>query len=191
MHHPRVRRSGTALLWLSFLTGAPTWAEGLYQVDLIVFALTDPAARTSERWADDPGQPATGGITTPGTTAVISPKEGALAPEWDRLQTSGRYKPLSYFRWRQPAGSAGQPSKAVLESTARTEKKIPEVLGTLSLVQEEALRADVDLLYSERGKDEDGLSRFRLRETRALREGALHYLDHAVMGALIQVTPAR
>ncbi len=184
------RRSGAALIWLLLLTAAPTWAQGLYQVDLIVFALTDPAARTAERWPANPGQPGTGGITTPGTSAVISPKEGSLAPEWDRLQTSARYKPLSYFRWRQPVGGAGSPSRAVVESTARTERKIPEVLGTVTLVQGETLRADVDLLYSEKGKEDASPSQFRLQETRSLREGTLNYLDHGVFGALIQVTPA-
>lgn len=184
-------RIGAALIWLMLLTAGPAWAQPLYQIDLIVFALTDTATRNSERWPDNPGQPAIGGISSPGTGAVISPKEGSLASEWDRLGSSGRYKPLTYFRWQQPAGSAIRPSRVVVESTARTTKKSPEVLGTLSLVQDEAVRADVDLLFSEKGPGGDTSGQYRLQETRVVREGTLHYLDHSVFGALLQITPVR
>lgn len=183
---------GIALASMLLLAGTPATAESLYQVDMIVFALTDPAAREGERWPDNPGQPETGGVTTPGTGAMISPKDGALASEWGRLESSARYRPLAYFRWRQAPGSGGRPSKAVVESTGRVSKSgPPEVLGTVSLSQDETVRADVDLLYSDKGKGDEPSSRFRLHETRTLREGALQYLDHAVFGALIQISPAR
>lgn len=182
---------GMALIWLMLLPAAPAGSEPLYQIDLIVFALKDPALRSSERWPDSPGQPVAGGITTPGTSAVISPKEGSLAAEWDHLESSGRYKPLSYFRWRQLVGSPGQPSRAMVESTARVDKKYPEVTGTLSLIQGDTLRADLDLVLSEKAVEGGTPGQYRLRESRVVREGTLHYFDHPVFGALLHLSPVR
>ncbi len=172
----------------------PAWAgaQTPYQVEMIVFATTDAATRETERWPRDAGQPDTSSATRLGADALISPGNGSLAADWDRLDTSGRYRPLAYFRWRQSAGHAGSPSRALVESPTRAGKNgPPEVLGTVAIVEGDGTEVDVDLVFSEKGKGDDTVSGYRLRERRHLKTDELHYLDHAVFGVLIQITAAR
>ena len=183
-------------LGLAFLlVTAPGRADSLYQVDMILFATTDPSARTTERWPSDPGQPDLAGATKVGESASIAPRDGNLAQVWDGLDTSGRYRPLAYFRWRQAAGSAGRLSTAALESSVHVGKKgLPEVLGTVALSQDNSVQANVDVLFREMGPNdkasgEEAVKGYRLREQRRLQPGELHYLDHAILGVLIQITP--
>lgn len=178
------------------LASVPAQTESLYQVDMILFTTTDPATRTTQHWPADPGLPEMAGASKIGEGALISPREGSLAEVWERLDTSGRYRPLAYFRWRQVAASAGRLSKAGVESSALVGKKgPPQLLGTVALSQDGAVQANVDVVYREKDSTAEAsgtevIKGYRLREQRRLLPGELHYFDHEVFGALIQITPA-
>ena len=84
---------------------APNW----YDVELIVFANTDPQAGAQESWPADPGVP-------PWSSAVpLKPAASGLPymqlpassyllnADWKKLKRSSRYLPLLHVAWAQPA----------------------------------------------------------------------------------------
>lgn len=84
---------------------APNW----YNVELIVFANTDPQAGVLESWPADPGTPDwnTAVPLKPAASALPYmqlPAAGArMNSVWAKLQRSSEYQPLLRTAWAQPA----------------------------------------------------------------------------------------
>jgi hypothetical protein len=87
---------------------APNW----YNVEVIVFRLTDPDAGSQETWPADPGVPDWNGATplsppdSVGTAVpyqLLSPVAEQLGDAWNRLKHSKNYEPLLHVTWTQPA----------------------------------------------------------------------------------------
>ena len=84
---------------------APNW----YNVELIVFANTDPQAGVLESWPADPGTPDWNSAVPlkPATSALpymqLTAASGRMNSVWAKLQRSSEYQLLLRSAWAQPA----------------------------------------------------------------------------------------
>lgn len=84
---------------------APNW----YNVELIVFANTDPQAGVLESWPADPGTPdwITAVPLKPAASTLpfmqLTAASGRMNSVWAKLQHSSEYQPLLRTAWAQPA----------------------------------------------------------------------------------------
>lgn len=84
---------------------APNW----YNVELIVFANTDPQAGVLESWPADPGTPDWNSAVPlkPAASALpymqLPAASGRMNSVWAKLQRSSEYQPLLRSAWAQPA----------------------------------------------------------------------------------------
>lgn len=87
------------------ITATPNW----YDVEIIVFANTDPQAGVLESWPADPGMPDWNSAvplkpTTSGLPYMQLPDSGLrLNSVWNKLKRSSDYSPLLRSAWAQPA----------------------------------------------------------------------------------------
>jgi hypothetical protein len=139
-----------------------------------------------------------------------------LVPLYRHLQRAAEYRPLLHLGWRQQGLSRQDaaavaippewesepseqqaPSAASWETDLRAAHQGPPLYGYVRLYRERFLHVAVDLRYHR--QDEDAAIRypylegqqpvFAMREQRRMRSNELHYLDHPVLGVLVQVTP--
>ena len=86
-------------------TPAPNW----YNVELIVFANTDPQAGAQESWPADPGVPDWSSAVPlkPAASGLpymqLPASRYVLNADWKKLQHSSDYAPLLHVAWAQPA----------------------------------------------------------------------------------------
>ena len=162
-----------------------------YDVEILVFEnlRTDGS---EELWrAQNPEENIDGFETSTGTTPVgmdggrgIYPLQGAknMQAIADAMRRSSLYRPLLHWRWRQPGWERGQ---AVPLELRTTDSSGALLQGTVSVALSRYLHltADLRLIESEAGAS------MTLRETRRMRSGELHYLDHPRFGVLVRITP--
>lgn len=99
------------------------------------------------------------------------------------------------------AASADEPAHTPSATSAARAEAKPPLYGLIRVFRERYLHAEVDLRYGEGGEPEyilDEEGRWVLsapppaevhRQSRRMRGGELHFLDHPTLGVLIQVTP--
>lgn len=86
-------------------SSAPNW----YNVEVIVFANTDPQAGVLESWPADPGTPDwnTAVPLKPAASTLpymqLTAASGRMNSVWTKLQRSSAYQPLLRTAWAQPA----------------------------------------------------------------------------------------
>lgn len=95
--------------WADTQTPAPASAPNWYDVEIIVFANTDPQAGVLESWPANPGmpdwnsavplKPAAGGLPY----MQLPDSSLRLNSVWNRLKRSSNYMPLLRTAWAQPA----------------------------------------------------------------------------------------
>lgn len=85
----------------------------------------------------------------------------------------------------QDLGNTSQPMLVPLDALQAPTVVPPVLDGSIRVHLARYLHAEVDLLYHRDGVD----TRFRLLESRRMRSGELHYLDHPVFGILVKVIP--
>lgn len=124
--------------------------------------------------------------------------ERLLNPEASRLQRSRDYRVLAHKAWRQPF-APNEPGLAQLVYTADlADSGLPHgelLLGTVRIDLRRFLHAHLDLYYRpERSFDiDDDLipehngTWIQVRQSRRMRSGELHYLDHPRIGAIIRI----
>ncbi len=169
---------------------ADTW----YQVELMIFASRLPDDG-EELWRPAPPPEALDSAIAVGELGTLRPvpsKAWQLGNLYAAIDRSDLYQALWYQVWRQPgwdrdsavpvrvaAGTAGMDGRAALE-------------GTLRLYRGRYLHLQADLRYADPllgpGEGFEPL-RVPLRQSRRMRSGELHYLDHPRLGILVRVTP--
>lgn len=183
-----------------------------YDVEILVYASLRPDDG-EEHWQTPTALPATGQALEIGQDG-IEPLSGPfkLQAIEDAMRRSSLYRPLLHWHWRQPgwerrqaklihvqipAGSAlpvtepvmgvptPQPPLADTGEIGIDSVDRPLLDGTVSLARSRYLHMAVDLIYV----DPNSGIPLQLRETRRMRSGELHYLDHPRFGVLVQVTP--
>lgn len=187
------------LLFAGIALGADTDAPPWYDVELIVFKNKAPPAQNGELWPLDPGTPELAQATELSPPAagaqafqqLASPGQ-TLDSALARLSASRDYRPLLHLAWRQPVtAQADAPAVHVYGGEDRAEgietgaaAPARELDGTVRVSRNRFLHVDVDLLL----REESGRT-FRLRQSRRVNSGELHYFDHPAFGALVKLTP--
>lgn len=198
------------LLSLFALPAAAQESAQWYEVEVIVFRQWESGGADAERPRADvpplgaenvvslrgpePGQPLT-------PYARLSPNEMRLHGVKQVLEKHRGYEPLLHVGWRQPGlGQAGAPAVALPAGWLPGAGEEPMLRGLIKVYRERYLHADVDLRYGHN----EGLAQLQgpegkmastgtmadvHRQSRRMRSGELHYLDHPKLGVLIQVTP--
>ena len=148
--------------------------------------------------------------------ALLAEDEYRLTREYQRLQrTGGRLDPVVHLAWRQPVRSREQaellyirtprPVTDTLMSAQSLLEEPPKLEGVLRVSVNRYLHVDVDLLRHERAAPDQSFvepqlasafpipvpryNSYRMQAHRRMRSGELHYLDHPLMGVLVQITP--
>lgn len=144
-------------------------APALYQVEVVVFRPGSGAAPAV------PGPGVLAGSPTPLTAADL--RLGAVAR---RLASTG-YRPLLHAAWRQPA-------TARIQAWSANAASAPASIGAL-LYQQGGLFLEIDATVAGIGPADPGGTPgvVRLRETRRIRNGNLHYFDHPDFGVVASV----
>lgn len=135
-----------------------------------------------------------------------------LAGIHERLTDSSDYEVLLHIGWRQPASQADRsaaillplngsqpPSAAVETSASKTPSSqspfdhLPQgtrLWGTLRLVQKRYLHFEADLRYRRDGiggaAAEEAAQVYSMTQSRRMRPGEIHYIDHPVLGLMVQ-----
>lgn len=168
-----------ALPLLLALLAPAAFAEGLYQVELILFRQAGEPVPASQPAPDDWAVDAL-------PLAAESERGTALNAEAAKLSPANGYRVLLHKAWAQNLGAA--PSKIALSSGQEQDGHFP-VEGTLSLTQVRNVDVEADLWINQ--FDADGLlsGSERLKQSSRLKNGELTYLDHSSLGLLIKVSP--
>jgi len=161
------------------LLASSTFAEGLYQVELILFRQPGdplPAGQPpAENWA--------AGAQALNDTNRRTP---ALEEQAAKLSAAEGYQVLLHQAWQQQLGAA--PSRMALSVGKERHGHFP-IEGTLSLTQGRYL--DVAAEFWINRFDNTGFlaGSERLKQTSRLSAGQLTFLDHGNLGLLIRVNP--
>lgn len=199
------------LLCLASICYAGQTAAADYEVEILVYASTERSAGDA-RWPVPREWPATERALSLGEAGTRNVDTRALQAIADNLRTSRQYSPVLHWRWRQPGWDPASakavhvqiPTGSTLPLTsppALLDKNLlarmrtlisqrqpvppdqPLLDGTVSLSVSQFPHLAVDLVFL----DKDTGLPVQLRETRRMRSGELHYLDHPRFGVLAQV----
>ncbi|WP_375738437.1 CsiV family protein [Pseudomonas boanensis] len=165
-----------ALLLALFAPAA--FADGLYQVEMILFRQAGEPIPSSQPAPDDWAN---------GSQSIEGSERGtALDGEAAKLDPSKGYQVLLHKAWSQNISTA--PSAVSVTSGNQQLGHFP-VEGTLILSIDRNIEARTDFWVNQ--FDADGLlsGSERIRQTTRLKNGELTYLDHSSLGILIRVSP--
>ncbi len=185
----------------------PPW----YEFEVLIFRRIDKGAGSTEFWPDSPGGPSfenaisfnTRGRDTlkdnlPIPYRPLPAEERRLGNIWTAFRNSRNYRPLYHIAWRQQVVDPEHAQNLYLylppDSGEATDLNPPKLEGTLKIGVKRYLHLETDLLLRLPVTPEDGDSYFmgpavrsyRMQSTRRMRSGKLHYLDHPVLGVLVQ-----
>lgn len=172
----RLFRSLTLLL---ALVAPSAFAEGTYQVEMILFRQSGEPAATRllapEDWA--------AGAQKIGADNERSP---ALNDLVSKLQGSGSYEVLMQRAWQQSVGT--EPGKIAVTSGKEQLGHFP-IEGTVSLAMDRF--TDIDAQFWVNQLDPHGVvvSSERMKQTARVKNGELTYLDNGNLALLIKVSP--
>lgn len=200
-----------AIVLTALTLAAPAGAQQStpwYEIELIVFRQPDPTGLDAELHPVDPPPPEAeqvvtlrqlqGGATLP--YAMLDSGELQLGAVYQRLQDSGRYQPLLHIGWRQPGLSSAEAASVAIppEWQPWGNALRPPLHGLIRFQQDRFLHFAVDLRYrpepafdavsfSEGTLDVEPQPTYVHQQSRRVRTGELHYLDHPALGVLVQV----
>ncbi|MFO7592486.1 MAG: CsiV family protein [Pseudomonadota bacterium] len=152
-----------------------------YEVEVLLFEQQSESYRQSEEWPLDFTEPELEGsreLSSTGSFRRLSNTELKRQGDADRIKSAADLKLLAHFGWRQPGLSREEAVPLRIE-------EVPGLSGTLTLILSRYLHIETDLLYRE---TEEHV--YRLEQSRRMRSGELHYLDHPVLGIAIEVRRA-
>ena len=130
-----------------------------------------------------------------------------MRAEWNALRGSGDYRPLIHIGWEQPGIDEDHsiavpvpvywqppPAEEVLGIEPAPPRLNPEVYGLIRVYRERFLHAVVDLRFLRTGSGAEVDIEEMLRapvhvmqQSRRMRSGQRHYLDHPALGVIIEV----
>lgn len=166
------------LLLLLCLIAPQAIAEGLYQIELIVFRQAGEALSTSQPAPDD---------WAVGASPIAGNERGtALNAEAAKLNPDNGYQVLLHKAWAQELAAA--PSKAALSTGSEQFGHYP-VEGVVTLSEEQRL-IDLEADFWINRFDSDGLlsGSERVRQRTRVKLGELTYLDNGSLGLLVKAT---
>ena len=138
----------------------------------------------------------------------LSPETFSLTGKADALNKSGKYKVLKHMAWLQPGLAkedaiavhvyAGKDYKNEFNERSFSNQPVYELDGTVKIILGRYLHLYTDLVYrkifSINSSDALGrnhiLADFTIKTHRKMRSSTLHYIDHPLLGILIEIRPA-
>ncbi|KAA8706407.1 CsiV family protein [Pseudomonas cannabina] len=168
-----------SLILLLALVAPTAFADGLYQVEILLFRQNgEPAATRQlvpENWDSGAQKIDSGNERSPALTDLAS-----------KLQDSGHYQVLMQSAWQQNIGS--EPGKMAVTLGQEKLGHFP-IEGTVSLAM--ARFTDIDAQFWVNQLDPHGvvISSERLKQTARVKNGELTYLDNGNLALLIKVSP--
>jgi hypothetical protein len=186
---------------------APVW----YQFEVLVFERIAPGAGSTEGWPDDPGRPESGNATwftkgqplkgnEPIAFRALPSEERSLNGVWGEMRRSRDYRPLYHVAWRQPMEDPDRAKEIYFsllpeDGTEASATNLPKLEGTLKLSIKRYLHLEADIVLHKpaSGSDPQASSaygftprfkHYRLQDSRRMRSGKLHYIDHPVIGLM-------
>lgn len=196
-----------SLSCLSFVALSITPAQAktpIYKIEVIVFESMALKGWTEEFWPSDIELPVTEGshpLTEKGKSPLwFNNQKSDLDAEVAKLNKKG-YRVLFHQAWSQMAyGNKNAPTTLVENNQARGSN----LLGTVRLYRTRFAHVNFDLEFERRIPEtilEDFMKnqkislnevapthwRFNLKESRKIKYGELHYIDHPLFGVLVQV----
>lgn len=161
--------------------------DNRYQIEIIVFEHLQ-LGDDNEVWVEQPERPdwqgaiqLAGGGGGAGGYLPLSAGRQRMQGIYRVLRTSGEYRPLLHVTWEQPGLTPARARPVLLPSDSEL------VAGTLKLRRTRYLHVDLDLMYV-LGSDPGNY--VRLVEERRVKLNELHYFDHPLFGAIVQVSRA-
>lgn len=168
-----------SLILLLTLVAPTAFADGLYQVEILLFRQNGEPASTRqlvpENWDN-------------GASKIDSSNERspALMDLASKLQGSGSYQVLMQRAWQQTVGA--EPGKMAVTHGEEKLGHFP-IEGTVSLAM--GRFTDIDAQFWVNRLDPHGvvISSERLKQTARVKNGELTYLDNGNLALLIKVSP--
>ncbi|HEX8594686.1 MAG TPA: CsiV family protein [Pseudomonas sp.] len=168
-----------SLLLLLALVAPTAFADGSYQVEMILFRqLGEPAATRQfapEDWAA-------------GAQKMDAQNERSVALNdlAAKLEASGTYKVLLHRAWSQ--NLAAQPSKMAVSSGEEQLGHFP-IEGTLSIAIARFTDIAADFWVNQLDPHGVLLSSERMKQTTRVKNGELIYMDYGSLAMLIKIAP--
>jgi hypothetical protein len=173
-----------------------------YTIEIAIFERTADAGLGQEYWPENTGSAERGfalssstdtgvrvltaGSSEASAIARLGPGQLAYGGMVKRLTSSGRFRKLVHTGWRQP-GLEKSEALPVRVNGSASGGVGSAVTGTVRMYRARYLHLEANLSYSRDGTASS--TRFSLRESRRMRSGELHYLDHPLFGVLVRATP--
>lgn len=142
--------------------------------------------------------PSEGQALLPEENAAWQPlpaSERRLTAVAEALRRSNQYRPLAHLNWRQALvePSAARAIDIAALAGAADDRAIPRLEGSLRLSVARYLHLETDLRLIEgdaHASLDDRTAIYRLQQSRRMRSGELHYLDHPRLGILALIIPS-
>lgn len=185
----------------------PPW----YEFEVVIFRRIDKGAGSTEAWPNDPGAPSMEGVISFDTRGNATLRENLPIPYrplpaeerrlgniWTALRSSRNYRPLYHIAWRQQVVDPQEAQALYIylppDSGEPAPFNPPKLEGTIKFGVKRYLHMETDLLLRLPVTPEEGddyfmgpvVRSYRMHENRRMRSGKLHYLDHPVLGVLVQ-----
>lgn len=176
-----------------------------YTIEVIVFEHLGLKGWTEEFWPDDITLPSTQGSTSIFTRNQkplwINRRDQTLAGTATQLNKKG-YRVLFHQAWSQTAYANKNAPTVLIENDQKIGSNL---IGTVRLYKTRFAHVDFDLEFERRIPNKiidefaqhQNLSagehpthwRFNLKESRKIKPGELHYIDHPLFGVLVKIEP--
>ncbi|WP_051678522.1 CsiV family protein [Thiomicrospira pelophila] len=195
--------------WLPFQVSAEDEkAPPKVQIEVIVFQSLALRGWTEEYWPDILALPDTENATQfnaeDGYARLLTAESFTLNEEVEKMTTEKGYDVLAHFAWRQNALSREEALPVLVDQFVQQRRLESSILfGTIRMYQERFPHVQVNLEIDrqipqavlERFTEHQHLDidwitegwRFQINESRRVRFGEIHYLDHPIFGVLIKV----
>jgi hypothetical protein len=185
----------------------PPW----YEFELVIFQRIAKGAGSTEFWPDDPGAPSLEGVISFDTRGRATLRDNLPIPYrplpaserrlngvWDSFRNSRDYRPLYHIAWRQQVVDPEQAQALYIylppDKGEAGPLNPPKLEGRIKFGVKRYLHLETDLLLRLPLADQaDGnlsmgpaLRSYRMQDRLRMRSGKLHYLDHPVLGVLVE-----
>ncbi len=199
-------RPSPVLLTLFFLFGFSQTAQAeevpRYTVEMIIFEHYALKSWTEEHWPDEielPSMEKSTALSTHGTSPLYIQNSQKTLDNVVKKMGKG-YRVLFHQAWSQNAYKSKNAPKIIIENDRQGGS---QMLGTVKLNKTRFAHVEVDLEFEksipnkirEAFAENQQLAledlpshwRFTLKESRKIKEGQLHYIDHPLFGVLVQL----
>lgn len=182
-------------LILLLITGTAAFASNAQKYDVEVIIFEDAHSRyiNSESW-NHSEEPVDGesnfdrlNLDKDNTPVYQNLKPGILKSEYNRIKNSAEYNVLLYSAWRQTGLEAKKAFRIELSKLKNADNSSSQntITGQLKVVLARYLHFYGQLNYQQNNIN------YPMAVQRRMRSEELHYIDHPLVGILVQINPVK